>query len=100
MTKNTDRIQVTEDHTVMFGMYDRKKIPDLIRILQHLQNEGWEYIETDKAADYDEDYYCVKATRKRLENDVEYQKRMKHMQDFEDSQRRQYEALKKQFENT
>lgn len=99
MTKNIKRIEVKEEHRVLDGLYVKVEIGEFISKLQQLQNQGWKYVETDKYYDYSDDYYEVNVTKMRPENDEEYNKRVEQQKHYEDIQRRQYEDLKKKFEN-
>ncbi|QGT54396.1 hypothetical protein b3_0152 [Synechococcus phage B3] len=100
MTNKVKRIKVSEKHNILSGRYEKVEIGDFISQLQRLQNQGWEFVETDVHGDYDGgDIFEVDVTRMRPENDVEYNTRVEQQKYYENMRRQQYEDLKKEFGN-
>ena len=94
----TDRKQVKEKECVM-DCYATRDLSDFIKNLQELHSEGWETVEIDKENyPYDNnDYYYLKVSKTRLENDEEYNKRIDEENEWKENRKREYEQLKKEF---
>jgi hypothetical protein len=75
------------------GEFDGK-IDDIISTLQKCKEDGWEGIDYDYNYDNQREYYVYKT---RLENDEEYEKRMKLEEERKENRRKAYEQLKKEF---
>lgn len=71
------------------------KINDIISKLADWRNEGWEGLDVD--------YYYESTTydlyKHRLETDIEYNRRMYEEELLKSNRRKQYEKLKREFEN-
>lgn len=74
----TDRKQVSEYSTIMEGMYDVKKIEQLIHDLKTLRSQGYSEVGLDKKwYPYENSPTMVlQAVKYRKENNEEYNKRM------------------------
>lgn len=70
-------------------------IPDLIKKLQELHNQGYEHLEKDREP-Y-EDYDSIYACKTRLETDEEFQQRLEAHKRTVEHRRKLYESLKKEF---
>jgi Tfp pilus assembly ATPase PilU len=100
MTKQPNRIQVKETTLIDRYIFEGK-LEEIIEMLQDWKNEGeWEGI----VIDYD-DETSYQLYKHREETDKEYDRRMKEMQKAEnlkakERRRKEYEKLKKEFEDT
>lgn len=92
MTEKSERIQVRKVELAFL----KSNIDDVISQLQDWKNEGWEGITEG-------DCIFVELYKHRLETDEEYNHRMsneKLMKERDEAQRRkQYEQLKREFDN-
>lgn len=97
----TDRKQVSEYSTIIEGMYDVKKIEQLIHDLKTLRSQGYSEVELDKKwYPYDHDPTIVlQAVKYRKENNEEYNKRMEQENQQKEARKAQYEQLRKEFGN-
>lgn len=74
----TDRKQVSEYSTILSGIYDVKKIEDLIHGLKILRSQGYSEVELENEwYPYDcSPTIILRAVKKRNENNQEYNKRI------------------------
>jgi hypothetical protein len=88
------RIQVKETQKY-YGDFDGT-LEDIISSLQAELDAGWAGLESEYDYDNQKEYYLYK---ERLETDEEYNLRMSEEQSWKEHRRKQYEQLKKEFEN-
>lgn len=107
MTKKTDRIQVKE--TIRYWGDFEGSLEGIISSLQSDLDSGWEGIEMKYERDYGDchDHGVPYLYKHRLENDREYEKRMKKLEGEreekmkqKEKRRLQYEKLRKEFEDS
>jgi hypothetical protein len=109
MTKQPKRIQVRETERYCESYFE-DSLENIISELQSKLDEGWEGIEmgSDQWTQDHEVFYLYKH---RPENDTEYEKRMKQLDKekqvkdaakivSKEHRRKEYERLKKEFEDT
>ncbi len=90
-----ERITIKESKDFCYYGEFYGSIDKIISTLQRCKEQGWEGIDYDY--DYGnggKDYYVYKT---RLENDEEYEKRVKQEEQQKENRRKQYEQLKKEF---
>ena len=91
---STERKKVKDKEYCWFDFYG--KIDNIISYLQESKEKGWEGIDYECDYDNTKQYYLYKT---RLETDEEYNLRMSEEQSWKEYRRKQYEQLKKEFEN-
>ena len=107
MTKQPKRIQVKETEEY-WGDFEGS-LESIIASLQNELDKGWEGIENQRK--HYEDYSSPYLYKHREENDKEYAKRMKELEKenqvkdaakivSKEQRRKEYERLKKEFEDT
>ena len=101
----TARIQVKE--TQRYWKDFEGSLESIISSLQSDLDEGWEGIEMEYERDYGDDHEVHYLYKHRPETDKEYAKRMKELEKkkekeltVKDRRRKEYEKLKKEFEDT
>ena len=96
MTKQPARIQVRETTSVDSYSFEGK-LEDIIEMFQDWKEEGkWEGIEID----YYEDGNHYQLYKHREETDVEVERRTKAEEYDKERRRKEYEKLRKEFEDT
>jgi hypothetical protein len=90
---NTERKKVKDREYYWGSFYGA--IDKIISDLQKCKEEGWEGIDYEYDYDNQKEYYLYK---ERLETDEEYNLRMSEEKSWKEYRRKQYEQLKKEFE--
>ena len=90
-----ERITIKEKKDFYWYGEFSDSIDNLISVLQECKKDGWEGIDYDYC-EGERKYYLYQT---RIENDEEYEKRMKDEEQRKENRRMQYEKLKKEFAN-
>ena len=90
---NTERKKIKEKENYWGGFYG--SIDVIISDLQKCKEKGWEGIDYEYDYANEKEYYVYK---ERFETDEEYNLRMEEEQFLKEYRRKQYEQLKREFE--
>lgn len=77
---------------------DCVKISEAIQELTSYMEQGYERIDVETYESYGSTYHKISVTRKRMESDEEYERRMNQIKASHRREREQYEKLKAKFE--